>query len=103
MTPTCHTRLSLLGANGIVAIGCGLEVTFETRYEYWSVDGTDVSSGIVMELDVRLHRRVIVRRAPSPSPDARCRAECLLEPPGHIALVCGCGIEYGCLRACCDG
>ena len=57
----------------------------------------------VMELDVRLHRRVIIRRPPCPRPDARCRAECLLESTGHIALVCGCGIEYGCLRACCDG
>ncbi len=33
-TPICHTRLSLLGVSGIVVIGYGWKVTFETRYEY---------------------------------------------------------------------
>lgn len=46
VTPTCHTTLSLCGASGIIVIGRGHEVTFKTRYEYWSVDGTDLSPGI---------------------------------------------------------
>ena len=46
MTPICHIVLSLLGLAAVVIIGCGREVTFERRYGYWSVDGTDVSPGI---------------------------------------------------------
>ena len=57
----------------------------------------------VMELDVRLHRRVIIRRAARPRPDAGCPAERLLKTTGHIALICGRGIECGYLKACCDG
>ena len=45
-TPICHITLSLLGVGRIVVKGCGREVTFETRYWYRSVDGTDVSRGI---------------------------------------------------------
>ena len=46
VTPICHITLSLLGASGIVVLNCGREATFETRYEYRSMDGTDVSPGI---------------------------------------------------------
>ena len=56
----------------------------------------------VIELDVQLHRRVIIRRPSCSRPNAGCLAECLLVTTRHIALVCGRGIEYGYLGACCE-
>ena len=51
--PICHTTLSLLDANEIIAIVRGREVPFETRHSYRNVDGTDLNPSICNRADVQ--------------------------------------------------
>ena len=44
--PIFHSTLSLPGASEIIVISWVRQVMFETRYRYWSANGTDVSPGI---------------------------------------------------------